>query len=240
VGPTCRSKVLGPAGILLVFAGLWLGHSIEYLRVWGTAGFPDAFLGPVHSYMAPLGLLLLLATGRLGARSLRLWLSLGQQLDQARHLVAQLWRGRRPQGATPAKVPAIPSIGSRFAVSWLLVSSAQICLYLGQENLEAIRVGYPAPGVGAVSGMHWAAPFIHVAVAFVMVGLATLMLRLIRERAHDVDACERLASVLLGFLNRPASLAPPASPWVPTPRERFGLHLLRRPPPAPSIGLTLT
>ena len=239
MAPASRTKVLGPAAILVLFAGLWLGHSLEYLRVWGTNGFPDALLGPVHGYMAPLGLLLLVATGRLGARWLRLWLSLGRRLDQARHHLAQLWRGRGPQLPARAPVAAAPSAGSRFAVSWLILCVAQICLYIGQENLEAIRVGYPAPGLGAVSGVHWAAPLIHAGVAFVATALVTIALRLFRVRTRAVDVCERLARVLLRALLRPSSTAVPAASWIPAPRERFGLQLLRRPPPAPLLDLRL-
>src|SRR5207244_1095881 len=62
IGAGTRSVAVGPASLLLaILVGTWLGHALEYVRVWGTGGFEGVVSRSLHAYMGPVGLVLLLA-----------------------------------------------------------------------------------------------------------------------------------------------------------------------------------
>ena len=56
------SVAVGPPSMLLaVLVGAWLGHALEYVRVWGTRGFGGLVSRSLHAYMGPVGIVLVLA-----------------------------------------------------------------------------------------------------------------------------------------------------------------------------------
>jgi hypothetical protein len=217
-------------GVLLAFVGLWLGHTAEYARVYGTAGLRPVLAGSVHAYMVPLGLLLLVLAAAGGARCWQLWTELGLRLDRARGAIAAAWRSHRPN-RLPAPARAVPSAPARVAALWLPVAVLQTGLYLIQENVEAVVAGRPAPGFGAVSGAHWAAPLVHAGVALLLAAVIVALLGLVRRRARHVAACEALLRVVLRRLQRPVSETIAAAVWIAAPLQLFGRQLWRRPPP---------
>ena len=216
--------------VLLALAGVWLGHTAEYLRVWGLDGIRQELVGSLHVYMLPFAAVLLALAATLGTRLWRVWSSLGRRLDAARVALAAAWRGRRP-AATPRAEPTRVSFAGRLLALWLPLAAAQVALYLLQENLEAILAGSPAPGMGAVSGVHWAAPAVHTAVALVLAALAIAIRRRITERAATVARIENAVRAYLGRVGRIAEGCRPATAWQPSLFAHLGAQLWSRPPP---------
>ena len=84
-----------PRIALLACVGVWLSHTLEYIRVWGWSGLNQELTGSVHLYMVPVGLALVLVVAAVGAGLVRLHRLL------ARRAPARLgpprrgiWRGR--------------------------------------------------------------------------------------------------------------------------------------------------
>lgn len=214
---------------LLPFLGVWLGHTAEYWRVHGTDGLGGAVAGSLHGYMFPAGIVLSLLAAAGGLRCAQAWWALGLRLRVARDAVARAWRGRVPL-PVPHPVEGRGDAAT-FTSLMLWLAPLQLALYVLQENLEAWRVGAAAPGLGAISGIHRGAPLVHLAVAACLAALALLLQRALLRRRRAVLACQRLARVLLAALLRAESAPRPRSPWVTSPRDRWVLQLLRRPPP---------
>jgi hypothetical protein len=217
------------AGVtLLPFLGVWLGHTAEYWRVHGTVGLRGAMAGSVHGYMLPAGIVLSVLAAAAGLRCAQAWWALGLRLRLARDAVARAWRG------APLPLPPVeaPHDAPTFTSVLLWLAPLQLTLYVLQENLEAWRVGIAAPGLGAITGVHRAAPLVHLAVSACIVATALLLQRVLRRRERGVLACQRLARVLLAALLRARPAPRPRSLGAASPRDRWTLQLLRRPPPA--------
>jgi hypothetical protein len=66
--PRCRTwRWLVPGVALLAVVGVWLSHTLEYVRVWGWSGLNQELTGSVHVYMVPVGLALVLLMVAAGA-----------------------------------------------------------------------------------------------------------------------------------------------------------------------------
>jgi hypothetical protein len=225
------ARHLGGAGaVLLVFLGAWMGHTLEYVRLNGAAGLDRAVLGASHLYMLPLGAVLTLLLADRGLRWWRRWTALGERLEHARAALRSALHGRRP----PAR--RVPRTGSvrpvPVALLWAPLALGQVVLYLLQESVEAAAAGRPTPGLGAVTGVHWAAPLVHAAVALVLATVVALAGRRLRRRATRLHRWERLVDHLLRARTRVAVRPRPAPGWWPSPLQRFGAQLWTRPPPA--------
>jgi hypothetical protein len=118
------------------------------------------------------------------------------------------------------------------AAWWLPLTLLQIGLYLFQENVEAALAGAAAPGLGAISGVHAAAPLVHGLVALLLCAAAALAWRLLHRRAAAVERVAALLRHLLDRLGSMRPLTPGALVAVPLPLDRFG-RLWCRPPPLP-------
>jgi hypothetical protein len=225
-----RHRWTAGGATLLPFLGVWLGHTAEYWRLHGTAGLGGAMAGSLHGYMLPAGIVLSLLAAAAGLRCSQAWWALGLRLRIARDAVARAWRG----AALPAPPPVEATGGepATFASLLLWLAPLQLALYVLQENLESLRVGVTAPGLGAISGVHRAAPLVHLAVAACIAAVALLLQRALRRRGRAVVACQRLARVLIAALLRAQPSPRPRSRCVASPRDRWVLQLLRRPPPA--------
>jgi heme exporter protein D len=220
------------AGVtLLPFLGVWLGHTAEYVRIHGAVGIRAELTGSVHGYMLPAGILLSLLAAAAGLRCAQAWWELGLRLRAARDAVTRAWRGRTA-ALPPAPSPPPLGEGLRFAALLLGLAPLQLMLYVLQENLEAWRAGLAAPGLGAIAGVHRAAPLVHLAVAACLASVVLLLQHALRRRGRAVIACHRLARVLLAALLRAQPAPRPRPSRAGSPRDRWGLHLLRRPPPA--------
>jgi len=229
--PRRRLRLAASGGALLALAGVWLGHTAEYVRVEGTAGLREELVGSIHWYMAPVGALLALLAAAAAVGAWRLWSRLGVQLAAARQALARAWRGEgsardhRPPGH--GRPPAAAEL--RISRLWPLLTLVQLALYLLQENLEAAAVGLPAPGVHALTGTHWAAALVHAAVALLLSALVVGLRRALHHRSVAVRAVRALLGVLLGVV-RPGDTQPVTSVVVREPADRFG-RLWCRPPP---------
>jgi len=227
-----RIRLAASGGVLLALAGVWLGHSVEYARVDGLDGLGAVMLHSLHVYMLPVGLLLALAAAAGAVRGVRLWVQLGRQLSALREALAGTLRGRRGAPAPAATLGPRPLPGASVFAWWPLLTLLQIGLYLFQENLEAAAAGAPAPGMGAITGVHALAPLVHAGVALLLCAAVALASRLLHRRAAAV---ERVAALLRHLLDRLGSMRPQtpgAAAAIPAPLDRFG-RLWCRPPPAP-------
>ncbi len=226
-----RRRWTAAGAALLPLLGVWLGHTAEFVRVHGSAGLRGELVGSVHGYMLPTGILLGILAAAAGVRCAQVWQQLGLRLRIARHALSHAWRG----GIGPVPVtPRQPPRPEPLRLSSVLVRLAplQITLYVLQENLEAWRAGLATPGLGAIGGVHRAAPLVHVLVAACLAALVVLLHRALRRRHHAVLACQRLARVLLAALLRSPTEPRPRPVWLASARDRWTLQLLRRPPPA--------
>ncbi len=192
-------RPLAVGGMLLALVGVWVGHAAEYVRTGGRALAAPGLPGAVHLYMLPVaGVLLLLAA--VGAAGLwRSWVALSWRMARARAGIEAVWRGRRPVHPVP-EAGSLPPFGCRLAALWPALGTVQVALYLLQENLEALSSGMPMPGLGPVTGVHWAAPLVHLTVALVLAVAAAAVLALFRRRARVVAVSERLLRALVGTL----------------------------------------
>ncbi len=210
---------MGPAAVLVAFIGLWTGHTLEYLRVWGTEGLSN----PLHAYMLPVAGVLAALSMVFAVRAWRAWQALNRRLDRAVTGLRRIWRGRAAE--LPLEPAASASQVTRLVAIWLPLAAAQIALYLIQENFEALAQGQPAPGWGAVTGIHWAAPFVHIYVALLLACGVRICQILLHRRGAIVERVRRPAqrgrpqapSFLAATGGNPATLPRPAPPSARTP-----------------------
>jgi hypothetical protein len=226
-----RLRAATSGGVLLAFIGLWFAHTLEYLRVWGTGGIVDSITNPVHVYMVPLAALLAALSAVFGRRLWRAWQALNARLARAALGLRSIWHG----GATTppdASDPASPV--ARLTAIWLPLAAAQLALYLVQENVEAVARAQPAPGLGAIMGVHWAAPLIHLYVSLLL-ACGTRICQVLFHRRRTVVA--RVEALLRVAIRRrrtaAAALAARAYTTIAPPLDRIGRHVWRRPPPLP-------
>jgi hypothetical protein len=217
---------VGPVGLVgVMLAGTWLGHTFEYLRVWGVRGASSSVAASVHAYMGPTGALLVLA-GLLGVLS---------TARLARRLEARLGELRSGRRTIPSVRPADAAGGPTWSLSVpaLLgtVWAGQCGLYVLQENLEAAVAHRSLPGLAVLAGVHALAPVVHLAVASALVAGLWLVRRQVTWLADAV----RLAAARVRRAARAVS-APCPSRRMWTPLERWGTHLWCRPPPAFVLG----
>jgi hypothetical protein len=225
-----RPRLVAPGVAMLAVVGVWLTHTVEYTRLTGSARLAGGALASVHVYMLPAGALLALCAALAGVRCWRAWWALGRRLEGARAALASAWRGRQHPGVPVPPVPE-PSDSSRLVALWLPLTAIQAALYLLQENVEALVAGQPLPGLGAVTGVHLPVLLVHLAVALVLACAALQVSRRLDRRRGRVAACERLLRAVLRSLARSSDAPPAREAWSPSPLDRFGRHLWRRPPP---------
>lgn len=222
--------------VALAVVGLWLGHTIEYVRVFGGAGLTTELTGSVHAYMLPLGAAVALAATVGGVWIWRLWVALGARLDRARAMATDLLHGRAPKQSPTIGVSATshsPSLAAGVLAAWPALALLQIALYLVQENLEALAARAPAPGFGAISGVHALAPLVHAGVALVLVIAGAGLLRVLQRRARQVAVVEAVVRALLRrWRALPQPLAVPPARVAAAPKLVLGRHILQRPPPS--------
>jgi hypothetical protein len=222
----CRGKSVGPAGVLLAFIGLWTGHTLEYLRVWGTEGLSS----PLHAYMLPVAGVLAVLSTVFAIRIWRAWQALNHRLDRAVVRLRRIWRGHGAE--LPVEPVASASQVTRLVAIWLPLAAVQIALYLIQENFEALAQARPAPGLGAITGIHWAAPFVHLYVALLLACGVRICQFFLHRRGAIVERIEALLSVAIRRRRSPTPRpVATALPCLAPPLHRFGRHLWRRPPP---------
>ena len=223
-----RRRLFAPTVAVLALVGTWIGHSLEYVRVGGRAGLRAELLGSVHVYMLPVGALLVGLAVAGGMGWWRAWQALGRGLDAARAAVAEALRGRPGAAAAPG---VAPSFVARWGALSLLLGGLQVTLYAVQENLEAVAAGRVAPGLGVLLGAHAPAPLVHLGVAALIAAVVAGGGRLLRGRAERLRGVSRLLRVLLATLTPRVAPPAPAARWCPSPLDRLGRQLWRRPPP---------
>jgi hypothetical protein len=224
-----RVRLAASASVLLAFIGLWIAHTLEYLRVWGAAGIVDSITNPVHAYMLPLLGVLAVIGALCGLRLWRAWQAMNDRLERAMLGLRSVWRGK------DARVSAAPHLSSpvaRLTAIWLPLAVAQIALYLIQENVEAIARAQPAPGLGAITGIHWAAPLVHLYVSFLLACGTRICQVLLHRREVVVARIEALLRVAVRRRrSAPTQVIASARNPISSPLDRLGRHLWRRPPP---------
>lgn len=226
--PQRQIRVAASGGVLLALLGLFIGHTLEYLRVWGAAGVVASMTNPVHAYMLPVGGVLVVLSAVFALRLRRAWRALNHRLDNAVASLHRIWRGG---SEAVAEQGPRSSPGARLVAIWLPLAAAQIVLYLVQENVEAVASSRPAPGLGAITGIHWAAPFVHLYVALLLACVVRICQVLLRRREVVVERIEALVRAMVRRRHTDAPRVDGARTRSVSPFERVGLHLRRRPPP---------
>lgn len=216
-------------GVLLALVGLFIGHTLEYLRVWGPAGVVASMTNPAHAYMLPVAGLLMVLSAVFAFRLARAWRALNDRLDRAAAGVRRMWRGRTD--VVSAAAPPRSTPGTRLVALWLPLAAAQIGLYLVQENVEAVARSLPAPGWGAITGIHWAAPFVHLYVSLLLACAVRICQILFRRREAVAERAEALLRAIVRRRRTATVLAPLPIDRAVAPLERLGRHLWSRPPP---------
>lgn len=217
---------------LLPFVGTWIGHTLEYLRVFGSSGnFTAQAFGSIHAYMVPLAAVLMALVGVFATELVRTWTRLGRRLDAARVALRGLWRGHLPPDSMPCRGSRQPSVSSLVAVAWPALTALQIGLHLIQENCEAITGGLPAPGWGPVRGAHALVPLIHAGVALALVVSTAAVLRVLHRRADVVAAVQALVAHMIRRLRRLRDAPMRVASQNGAPFELHGFDLYCRPPP---------
>lgn len=212
--------------VLVALIGTWLGHAIEYGVVAGWRGVELGLWGPLHSYMGPAALLLLVAAFAL---SLRVAALAAAAQRRAEVLWRQLRHGMRDDVTPSSATASLPWTESHGIALFLIIAGAQVVLYLVQENVEAALAGAPAPGVGAITGAHWTAPLVQVAVASCLTLGWLVASRLLRRRLEAGDRIEALFSVIArGRRRLPTRRMPP---MITAPSRRQSRAWPTRPPP---------
>jgi hypothetical protein len=217
---------------MLAFAGVWLGHVVEHFRVEGPTGLAHELGHSVHLYMLPLGAVLVVLAALNGVGWVRMASALRQRLERATHGLARAFRAECPQVDPMVPVmPAAPSVGSRWLALAMPLGLAQLLLYGLQENLEHALSGEGIPVLSVFAGAHWAAALVQLGVACMFAALVVTCRRRVADLVHRIDAVERLAHWLTRA--RITVVPVPAAGRLRsfTPLERFGRHLLQRPPP---------
>ena len=227
--PLRHSRIAASGVVLLAFVGMWIGHTLEYLRVLGSAGLLASLFSPVHAYMLPVAGVLVVLSALFGLRLWRALHVLNDRLDRAMAGLRRIWRGRT-DAVTPAQVRR-SSPGATLIALWLPLAATQIALYLVQENLEAIARAQPPPGWGAITGVHWAAPLVHLYVALLLACGVRICQVLLRRREEVVERVESLLRAAARRTARqvPRIAAPPLQRHAAP--QRLGRHRWRRPPP---------
>jgi hypothetical protein len=234
--PTRRRLWLLVAIALLSAVGVWLGHTLEYIRVWGTGGLEQEISGSVHLYMVPAGLGLTVLLAAAAATLGRLRAGLGERAARASALLARPWHALVPPAARSEEKPRPHrSALAVFATLGTTLATVQVGLYLFQENAETALAGVPVPGLSAVSGVHWAAPLIQVGVGLALAAVATAVWVLLRRDAEAVERVERAVRRVLAVLaaRRGRSVTTPLTAprrVYPLP-ELLGSSIWCRPPP---------
>jgi hypothetical protein len=226
--PQRHIRAAASGGVLLALVGLFIGHTLEYLRVWGAAGVVASMTNPVHAYMLPVGVVLVLLSAVFALRLRRAWRTLNHRLDSAAARLRRISRGR-PEAAVDQKPRSTP--GTRLVAIWLPLAGAQIVLYVVQENVEAVASGHAAPGLAAITGIHWAAPFVHLYVALLLACVVRICQVLLHRREVVVERIEALVRAMVRRRHTVAPRIDGARTRSVSPLERVGRHLWRRPPP---------
>jgi hypothetical protein len=219
--------------LLVVLTATWIGHSIEYVRVYGSRGVWTQLAGSAHLYMGPLGVVL---TGLVVVGAAR-WRGRGRELH--RRLATgqtRLRTGRPGPDALLVTAPTPPPVRpSGFIGDWLGLLAGQLVVYTVQENVEGLSVRGRAPGVGVLTGVHWAAPLIHAGIALaVTVALVTLQRHRSRLLA-SVRVIERLVGRLWAIRPPQPALSECSSVFV-APHRRWGRQRWQRPPPVSIVA----
>jgi hypothetical protein len=224
-----QTRVAASGGVLLALIGLFLGHTLEYLRVWGPTGIVESITNPVHAYMLPVAGVLLALGAVFALRLARAWQALNARLDRAAAGVRRVLRGRNADVSVAPTALSTP--GTRLVAIWLPLATAQTALYLVQENIEAVARSQPAPGLGAITGIHWAAPFVHLYVSLLLACVVRICEILFRRREIAVERVEALLRVIARRRRAAAPSARRPAALAVSPLDRLGRHLWRRPPP---------
>lgn len=194
---------------LLALIGTWLGHGFEYGLIAGWRGVALGLWGPVHSYMLPAACLLLLGSFLLSLHILAV-------AEATQRRAAELWRGLR-RGIRRAPDTHVSTAAPRPLALFSGMAAGQLALYLIQENVEASVAGATVPGLGAVTGAHWSAPLVQVALAAWLTLGWLVCHRLLRRGERALLRLEAALHVMLRRRRNRTLLTLPTGPAAPTP-----------------------
>ena len=235
--PLARRRVLSGAGfVVLALAGEWLGHSVTWL-LSGGVGPGRVLSGPMHTYLGPVGAVLVLVAVVVSWLTWRGLSQLGRLTASLRRALGRISRpdpGLRDQARSVVESgDAIPPPGPLRL--WIGLVSVQVAVYLAQENLEIHMLGLPAPGLHVLTAHGGVPLLVHGVVAF---GGAVIAISVLDRWGARLDEALQVARLYVAF----AAPQTPVAAWsgdlvpVPCPVRLFGLSFLSRPPPAWTVS----
>jgi len=213
---------------LLAVVGTWLAHAIEYARVAGVRGLVDGLAGPLHTYMVPAGAVIAVLTFCVATGFVRAAGRMKQRRRELKSRLASAFRGR--PGTLGAASPPAPSRKVTYRAILAGFASLQLILYLLQENIEAAAAGSAAPGLGAVTGAHWAAPLVHFAVAALLALVVIAIRRVFTTRLRAIATLVAVLGVLLRQLRATTVLPHPRTASAAVPAWLTASRFVRGPP----------
>jgi len=227
-----RRRLRAPAFVLVALIGTWLGHTL----IWSATGAASPSIAAVHSvhnYLRPVGALLVALTAITSWVAWRTVRRLEASAGALRARLRQAWRSAGGPasggvlGANEAPATACPpSLGGL----WASLALVQLCVYLVQENLEALAAHVAAPGISVLTRDSATPVIVHLSVALTLAVVVWVVLERLAEGREAVVHAARLFHALTQRRAARAVRFPTPAPSL-TPAERFGLTSLPRPPP---------
>jgi hypothetical protein len=218
---------------LVVLAGTWTVHQVEYAIVYGHRFGAVMAATPHRFYMGPLGAFLAIGTLFSGIAALSV-------LVVGRVRIERI-RGRLPARYSRRLAAPFPSVPYRsFSCTAALLLALQSGLYLLQENLESFAVVSTWPGMAVLVGpQHWTVLPLHLVIA----SCGSLVLWIVSAWLQRTRETSRVAQVLAAlFAGPPPRNLRPTAPrsYVPGRHLRAGARGLRAPPfPARDLNALL-
>jgi len=226
-----------PAGgfVLLALVGEWVAHAgTWYLTGGATPG--QAFSGVTHTYLEPVGLVLVALAV---VASWSVWRGLRHLVTMARSFessVRQAWRHDLRDTTVPlaARAAEPDSRWLRPGQLWAGLLFVQLVVYLVQENVEARAAGFGYPGLHVFTAHHGSALAVHATVALLTSMLAVEVWDRWIRRSHDVVVAARAYHAVTSRRTAIPVASPPRTTTVDRLLDRVGRSILSRPPPLPA------
>ncbi|HVN51584.1 MAG TPA: hypothetical protein VMT43_09135 [Acidimicrobiales bacterium] len=224
----------GAAGgfVLLALVGEWVAHAATwYLTGGATPG--QAFSGVAHTYLEPVGLVLVALAG---LASWSVWRGLRRLVAMARSFesaVGQAWR-RPPRPDMYPSVPGVVELDDdwvRPGHLWAALLTVQLVVYLVQENVEAHAAGFGIVGLHVLTAHHGSALAVHAAVALLASMVAVEVCDRWVERSRAVAVAARAYHAVVWRRGAGGMATAPRRTAVDRLLDRVGRSILSRPPP---------
>ncbi len=183
-----------PGLVVLALVGAWIGHTVEFVRVFGDRAQGTPMFAGVHAYMLPFAAVLLVLAGLGGGVLWSMWWRLGRRLAATRAVLRASLRGGNDAELGAERTPGA---GVRLGLLWVPLTLLQISIYIVQENVEATALRHALPGLGVVLGIHSGALIVHTLIALFISAVVVAAWWPVQRRESAIAAIARLVRALV-------------------------------------------